>query len=56
MRSVANTTDYYARLIKKLDEQETQIEQLQKEAEAYSKQVDSQRKELEEKVAKLTLN
>ena len=56
MKAVANTTDYYARLIKKLDDQETQIEQLQKEAAEFSKQLDSQRKDLDAKASSLTIS
>jgi chromosome segregation ATPase len=56
MRAVANTTDYYTRLIKKLDEQETTIEQLQKGVTDLSKQLDAQRKELDQKVGALTIS
>jgi len=56
MGAVANTTDYYTRLIKKLDEQETTIEQLQKESAELSKQLDAQRKELESKASSLTIS
>jgi peptidoglycan hydrolase CwlO-like protein len=55
MRAVAQSTDYYARLLKKLDEQETQIESLQKQAGELQKQLDSQQRELEKRVGELTL-
>jgi hypothetical protein len=55
MKAVAQTTDYYARLIKKLDEQETQIEQLQKEADSLAKQLETQRKDLESQASRMTL-
>jgi chromosome segregation ATPase len=54
MKAVSQTTDYYTRLIKKLDDQETQIEAIQKEAASLSKQLDSERKELETRVGQLT--
>ena len=56
MKAVSQTTDYYTRLIKKLDDQETQIESIQKEADSLAKQLDSQRKELETRVGQLTIS
>ena len=41
MKTVAQNSDYYNRLLKKLDEQETQIEKLQKETAALQKKLDS---------------
>jgi len=55
MKAVSPSTDYYARLVKKLDQQETQIETLQQEVSGLQKQLDSQRKELDNKLAELTL-
>ena len=55
MRAVAPSTDYYARLVKKLDQQETQIESLQKEAAGLQKQLDSQRKDLDTRINELTI-
>jgi hypothetical protein len=56
MGAVANTTDYYTRLIKKLDDQETQIEKLQKDVDALSKQLLTQRSELESQASRLNIN
>jgi hypothetical protein len=55
MRAVAPSTDYYARLIKKLDQQETQIEAWQKEQVSLQTQLDSQRKALEQKIVQLNV-
>lgn len=55
MRAVAQSTDYYTRLVKKLDEQESQIEALQKEADALAKQLAEQRKEFETRARGLTV-
>lgn len=55
MKAVAASTDYYNRLVKKLDDQETQIEAWQKELDALRKQIDEQRKELETEVSGLTI-
>ena len=46
-----DTRDYYTRLLKKLNDQETQIEKLQKEVEDLQKQRDKQRKDLEDYLA-----
>ena len=50
MKAVAPSTDYYNRLVKKLDEQETQIEGWQKDLEALRQQLATQRKDLESRV------
>ena len=55
MKAVAASTDYYNRLVKKLDEQETQIEAWQKELDGLRKQADAQRKDLETKVGQLNV-
>ena len=55
MKAVAPSTDYYNRLVKKLDEQETQIEGWQKELDGLRKQAESQRKDLESKLGQLTI-
>jgi len=55
MKTVSQTTDYYARLVKKLDEQETQIESMQKEIENLQKNLETQRKDLETKIGLLTI-
>jgi hypothetical protein len=55
MKAVAASTDYYTRLVKKLDEQETQIEGWQKELDTLRKQLETQRKELETKVGQLNI-
>lgn len=55
MKAVAATTDYYNRLVKKLDEQETQIEAWQKELSDLRKQIETQRKDLEAQVSGLTI-
>jgi hypothetical protein len=56
MKAVAASTDYYTRLVKKLDEQETQIEGWQKELEALRAQLETQRKDLESTVQKLEID
>jgi septal ring factor EnvC (AmiA/AmiB activator) len=56
MKAVAPSTDYYNRLVKKLDEQETQIEGWQKELDTLRKQIDAERKDLESQVSQLTIN
>jgi hypothetical protein len=55
MKAVAPSTDYYNRLVKKLDEQETQIEGWQKELDSLHKQADAQRKDLDTKLGQLTI-
>ena len=48
MKTVAPNSDYYNRLLKKLDEQETQIEKLQAETQGLQKEMEQQRKALED--------
>ena len=55
MKSVSPSTDYYKRLIKKLDDQETQIESFQKELDGLKQRAVDQAKELEDKVGHLTV-
>jgi hypothetical protein len=47
MKTVASNSDYYNRLLKKLDEQETSIEKLQKENGELQKTLEKQRTELD---------
>jgi len=47
MSAVSPTTQYYTRLLAKLNEQETQIEQLQAEIEQLKQTYEGQRKDLE---------
>jgi hypothetical protein len=56
MKAVAPSTDYYNRLVKKLDEQETQIEGWQKELDTLRKQVEIERKDLQSQIGALTIN
>ncbi len=46
MKTVAQNSDYYNRLLKKLDEQETSIEKLQAEIQSLQKTLEKQQKEL----------
>ena len=55
MKAVSASTDYYKRLVTKLDDQETQIESWQKELEQLRKQLEMQRKDLEARVSTLTI-
>jgi chromosome segregation ATPase len=55
LKTVAQNTEYYTRLMKKLNEQETSIEQLQKESGDLQKTLETQRKELEGYVAGLNV-
>jgi methyl-accepting chemotaxis protein len=48
MKTVAQNSDYYNRLLKKLDEQETTLEKLQAEVQGLQKEADQQRKALED--------
>lgn len=50
MKTVAQNSDYYQRLLKKLDEQETKIDQSQAKTEDLKKKLDQQRKELDDYV------
>ncbi|MDB5301605.1 MAG: hypothetical protein JWO87_3268 [Phycisphaerales bacterium] len=47
MKTVAPTTDYYQRLVKKLDEQETGLEKTQKEIAEFEKVVEALKNQLE---------
>ena len=53
MKTVSPNTDYYNRLLKKLDEQETNIEKLQKEVTDLQRNLEKQRAELESSVGGL---
>ena len=55
MAAVSQSTDYYARLVKKLDEQETQIESIQKEADELAGKVDAQQRDLDSRIGGLTV-
>jgi hypothetical protein len=55
MKTVDSKTEYYNRLLKKLDEQETGIEKLQKENADLQKNAEQQRKDLEAYVAGLNV-
>jgi predicted solute-binding protein len=55
MKTVAQSTDYYNRLLKKLDEQETSIEKLQKESVDLQQKLDQQRKALQDYLANLNV-
>jgi chromosome segregation ATPase len=55
MKTVAPSTQYYERLLTKLNEQESSIERLQKERDALAIRRDAARKELEEYLDGLTL-
>ena len=55
MKAVAQSTPYYARLLAKLNEQESTIEKLQRERDDLMVRRDSQRRELEEYVSNLAV-
>ena len=55
MKTVASTTAYYARLLAKLNEQESTIERLQREREELAARRDGQRRELEEYLSNLVV-
>jgi hypothetical protein len=55
MKTVAQNSEYYQRLLKKLDEQESQIEKLQAELKELQKKRDQQRKELEDSLVNLNV-
>ena len=55
MKTVAQTTEYYQRLLGKLNEQESSIENLQKERDDLTEKRDGLRKQLEDYVNGLTL-
>ncbi|HVT91002.1 MAG TPA: hypothetical protein VHD56_19270 [Tepidisphaeraceae bacterium] len=55
MRTVASNSQYYTRLMSKLNEQESQIEKLQSERDDLTKKLDDQRKGLEDYLGNLSL-
>jgi hypothetical protein len=55
MKTVGQTTQYYERLLAKLNEQESSIEKLQGDRDALMVKRDAQRKELEDYVSTLTI-
>jgi hypothetical protein len=55
MKTVAASSEYYTRLLKKLDEQETQIEKLQGEIVTLQQKQQTQQKELEDYLAGLNV-
>ena len=55
MKTVSQTTQYYERLLAKLNEQESSIESLQKERDSLTQKRDSLRKDLEDYLNGLTL-
>jgi hypothetical protein len=54
--TVSQSTQYYNRLLAKLNDQETQLEQLQQDQDALRKKLDGQRKELEDYLNGTTVN
>jgi len=55
MKTVAQNSDYYNRLLKKLDEQETTLEKLQADVQGLQKEADQQRKALEDYLSGLNV-
>jgi hypothetical protein len=55
LKTVSQNTEYYTRLLKKLDEQETQVESLQKEIIGLQKTAEQQRKATEDYVNGLSV-
>jgi hypothetical protein len=55
MKTVAANSEYYNRLLKKLGDQETQIEATQTETESLRKTLDGQRRDLEQYLAELNV-
>ncbi len=55
MGTVNNSSQYYSRLLEKLNAQETEIEKIQAEARVLEKKIDDQRTELEKYLANLSL-
>jgi hypothetical protein len=55
IKAVVPNTDYYNRMVKKLNDQETTLEQLRVQIEDLTKKRDGQRKELEDYVAGLNV-
>jgi len=56
MRILSNTTQYYQRLLAKLNEQESRLETLQTERDSFASRRDAARKELEDYLANLTIS
>jgi hypothetical protein len=55
MKAVAQSSDYYQRLVKELDAQETQIQKLKVDVKELRQVLDQQRKEMEDYLANLTV-
>ena len=55
MKTVAQNTDYYQKLLKKLDEQETTVEKLQADAKTMQQKQQQQQKQLEDYLAGLNV-
>ena len=55
MKAVAADTDYYKRLLKKLDGEETQIEAIQQEIAGQSAERNAVQKQLDDYLEKLTV-
>jgi len=55
MKTVTSNSDYSNRLLKKLDEQETRIEGLQKEVASLQQKQQGQQKELEDYLGSLNV-
>jgi hypothetical protein len=55
LKTVAQNTEYYTRLVKKLDEQESQVEALQKEVAGLEKTAEQQQKALDDYVNALSV-
>jgi chromosome segregation ATPase len=55
MKTVSNTTQYYQRLLAKLNEQESTLESLHTDRDALTTKRDAARKELEDYLANLTI-
>ena len=55
MKAVAQSSDYYQRLVKELDAQETQIQKLKSDVKELRQVQDQQRKELEDYLQTLTV-
>jgi predicted nuclease with TOPRIM domain len=56
MKTVAQTTEYYNRLLAKLNEQESSMESLQKERDAHMARRDSLRRDLDDYLNRLTVD
>jgi peptidoglycan hydrolase CwlO-like protein len=55
MKTVDSNSEYYSRLLKKLDEQETTIETLQKELAQLQQDAEARRTELEAQIRALSV-